>query len=157
MIRPTYKLGNLERRPAAGLAVQLISGTQLKKWGNQKEKMLLSTYLIDSLLIRSFFCYGVAMTATNVALRKSANQSSTARGGSAMNAIDGDRSVFHDVGGTGGRCSETSKEASPWWMADLMRPTAVNAVRVTTRTCCGTVKSHFPFWYISTRLNLHIT
>lgn len=54
-----------------------------------------------------------------------------------MNAIDGDRSVFHDVGGTGGRCSETSKEASPWWMADLMRPTAVNAVRMTTRTCCG--------------------
>nr|CAH0105825.1 unnamed protein product [Daphnia galeata] len=74
--------------------------------------------------------------ATNVALRKSANQSSTARGGSALNAIDGDRSTFHDVGGTGGRCAETSKEASPWWMADLMRPTAVNAVRVTTRTCC---------------------
>ena len=46
LIRPTYKLGNLERRPAAGLAVQLISGTQLKKWGNQKEKMFLSTYLI---------------------------------------------------------------------------------------------------------------
>lgn len=54
-----------------------------------------------------------------------------------MNAIDGDRSVFHDVGGTGGRCSETSKEASPWWMADLMRPTPVNAVRLTTRACCG--------------------
>ena len=56
------------------------------------------------------------MTATNVALRKSANQSSTARGGSALNAIDGDRSTFHDVGGTGGRCAETSKEASPWWI-----------------------------------------
>ena len=90
------------------------------------------------------------MTATNVALRKSANQSSTARGGSALNAIDGDRSTFHDVGGTGGRCAETSKEASPWWMADLMRPTAVNAVRVTTRTCCGTYsKKKIPIFWIS--------
>jgi hypothetical protein len=93
------------------------------------------------------------MTATNVALRKSANQSSTARGGSALNAIDGDRSTFHDVGGTGGRCAETSKEASPWWMADLMRPTAVNAVRVTTRTCCGTYSKKkfaiFGFFFMS--------
>ena len=79
----------------------------------------------------------VNILANNAALRKSANQSSTARGGSALNAIDGDRSVHHDVGGTGGRCSETNKEANPWWMADLMRPSAVNAVRITTRTCCG--------------------
>ena len=73
----------------------------------------------------------------NVALQKGANQSSTARGGSALNAVDGDRSSHHDVGGTGGRCSETNKEFSPWWKADLMQSTIVNAVRVTTRSCCG--------------------
>jgi len=72
-----------------------------------------------------------------VALRKSANQSSTARGGSALNAIDGDRSVHHDVGGTGGRCSETNSEVSPWWMADLMKSYPVYAVRITSRSCCG--------------------
>lgn len=72
----------------------------------------------------------------NVALQKGANQSSTARGGSALNAVDGDRSSHHDVGGTGGRCSETNKEFSPWWKADLMQSTIVNAVRVTTRSCC---------------------
>lgn len=71
-----------------------------------------------------------------MALRKSANQSSTARGGSALNAIDGDLSVHHDVGGTGGRCSETNLESSPWWMADLMAPFTVYAVRITTRSCC---------------------
>jgi len=74
---------------------------------------------------------------TNVVLRKTANQSSTNRGGSAMNAIDGDRSIHHDDGGTGARCSETSAEMSPWWMANLMSPLVVNAVRITTRACCG--------------------
>lgn len=90
-------------------------------------------YVFVSVSRQHFLC----IAASNVALRKSANQSSTARGGSAMNAIDGDRSVHHDVGGTGGRCSETNKDIGPWWMADLMRTATVNAVRITTRACCG--------------------
>jgi hypothetical protein len=106
-----------------------------KKEKTKREKMLSRICCVYTIISRVSFFF---TTATNVALRKSANQSSTARGGSALNAIDGDRSTFHDVGGTGGRCAETAKEASPWWMGDLMRPTAVNAVRLTTRTCCGT-------------------
>jgi hypothetical protein len=118
------------------------SSSSVAQWEIEKEKRENQTgknVKPDLLCVYNYFtCIFFFTTATNVALRKSANQSSTARGGSALNAIDGDRSTFHDVGGTGGRCAETAKEASPWWMGDLMRPTAVNAVRVTTRTCCGT-------------------
>ncbi|XP_018565850.1 sushi, von Willebrand factor type A, EGF and pentraxin domain-containing protein 1 [Anoplophora glabripennis] len=69
----------------------------------------------------------------NIAFRKPANQSTTVRGGTALNANDGEKSTSHD----GKRCSETQKEASPWWQVDLLRPYAVKVVRVTTRGCCG--------------------
>ncbi|XP_054274093.1 sushi, von Willebrand factor type A, EGF and pentraxin domain-containing protein 1-like [Macrosteles quadrilineatus] len=71
--------------------------------------------------------------ATNVGLRRPANQSTTVRGGSAGNANDGDLATVHD----GRRCSETMREASPWWSVDLLRPYPVSAVRITTRGCCG--------------------
>ncbi|GLV42687.1 furrowed [Carabus blaptoides fortunei] len=70
---------------------------------------------------------------TNVAYRKPANQSTTVRGGGAGNANDGERTTEHD----GRRCTETQKEASPWWQVDLLRPYAIKVVRVTTRGCCG--------------------
>ncbi|KAF5269538.1 hypothetical protein FQA39_LY08727 [Lamprigera yunnana] len=70
---------------------------------------------------------------TNVAFRKPANQSTSVRGGGALNANDGEKSTDHD----GKRCTETQKEASPWWMVDLLRPYSVKVVRVTTRGCCG--------------------
>lgn len=70
---------------------------------------------------------------TNIAYRKPANQSTTVRGGSALNANDGEKSTEHD----GKRCSETQKEASPWWKVDLLQAYAVKVVRVTTRGCCG--------------------
>ncbi|XP_008192271.2 sushi, von Willebrand factor type A, EGF and pentraxin domain-containing protein 1 [Tribolium castaneum] len=70
---------------------------------------------------------------TNIAYRKPANQSTTVRGGSALNANDGEKSTEHD----GKRCSETQKEASPWWHVDLLQPYPVKVVRVTTRGCCG--------------------
>ncbi|XP_063235944.1 sushi, von Willebrand factor type A, EGF and pentraxin domain-containing protein 1 [Bacillus rossius redtenbacheri] len=70
---------------------------------------------------------------TNVALRRPANQSTTVRGGAAANGNDGDATTVHD----GRRCTETMKEASPWWAVDLLRPYGVKAVRVTTRGCCG--------------------
>ncbi|XP_046996037.1 sushi, von Willebrand factor type A, EGF and pentraxin domain-containing protein 1 [Schistocerca americana] len=70
---------------------------------------------------------------TNIALRRPANQSTTVRGGAAGNGNDGEATTVHD----GRRCTETMKEASPWWSVDLLRPYAVGVVRVTTRGCCG--------------------
>lgn len=70
---------------------------------------------------------------TNVAVHKPANQSTTARGGSAGNANDGDPTTVHD----GRRCTETLKEPSPWWSVDLLQPYPVRAVSITTRGCCG--------------------
>lgn len=86
-------------------------------------KVLLLCYLLSYL----------SDSGTNVALRRPANQSTTVRGGSAGNANDGEMSTVHD----GRHCSETLKEASPWWQVDLLRPYPVAAVRVTTRSCCG--------------------
>lgn len=70
---------------------------------------------------------------TNVALRRPANQSTTVRGGAAGNANDGEKTTVHD----GRRCTETMKEASPWWQVDLLRPYPIRVVRITTRGCCG--------------------
>ncbi|XP_074034332.1 CUB and Sushi multiple domains furrowed [Leptinotarsa decemlineata] len=69
----------------------------------------------------------------NVAYRRPANQSTTVKGGSAVNANDGDKSTEHD----GKRCSETYKETSPWWQVDLLRPYPIKTIRITTRGCCG--------------------
>ncbi|CAG9857786.1 unnamed protein product [Phyllotreta striolata] len=66
-------------------------------------------------------------------IQRPANQSTTVKGGSALNANDGDKSTEHD----GKRCSETQKETSPWWQVDLLKPYAVKAIRITTRGCCG--------------------
>nr|CAD7424680.1 unnamed protein product [Timema monikensis] len=51
---------------------------------------------------------------TNIALMKPANQSTTVRGGAAANGNDGERTPVHD----GKSCTETMKEASPWWMVE---------------------------------------
>ncbi|PSN44564.1 hypothetical protein C0J52_12430 [Blattella germanica] len=75
----------------------------------------------------------IFVSGTNIAFRKPANQSTTVRGGTAANGNDGERTTVHD----GKRCTETMKEASPWWMVDLLRPYPVGVVRVTTRGCCG--------------------
>lgn len=68
-----------------------------------------------------------------MAFRKPANQSTTVRGGPAANGNDGEKTTEHD----GKRCTETQREASPWWQVDLLRHYAVKVVRVTTRGCCG--------------------
>lgn len=80
-------------------------------------------------LLKTNFCE----TGVNIAFRKPANQSTTVRGGSALNANDGELSSDHETK----KCSETQKEASPWWQVDLLRAYAVKVVRVTTRGCCG--------------------
>lgn len=83
---------------------------------------------------------------TNVALRRPANQSTSVRGGAASNANDGDKTTVHD----GKKCTETMKEASPWWQVDLLRPYPIRVVRITTRGCCGKAE----FWTIRSRIIL---
>lgn len=73
-------------------------------------------------------------TGTNVAYRKPVNQSSATRSGPAFYANDGKPgNQIPD----GQECSETQKEASPWWRVDLLAPQTVRVVRITTRGCCG--------------------
>ncbi|XP_058831094.1 sushi, von Willebrand factor type A, EGF and pentraxin domain-containing protein 1 [Topomyia yanbarensis] len=71
---------------------------------------------------------------TNVAFRKPVNQSSATRSGPASLANDGKPGNQNP---DGQECSETQKEASPWWRVDLLTPEAVRVVRITTRGCCG--------------------
>lgn len=77
----------------------------------------------------------------NVAVRKPANQSSTIRGGSAINANDGDKTTVHD----GKRCTETMKELSPWWQVDLLKPYPIKIIRITTRGCCGRLMLYYKY------------
>uniref|UniRef100_A0A336K2F8 CSON012544 protein n=1 Tax=Culicoides sonorensis TaxID=179676 RepID=A0A336K2F8_CULSO len=71
---------------------------------------------------------------TNVAYRKPTNQSSSTRGGPATYANDG---KLGNQNPDGQECSETLKEASPWWKVDLLAPQMIKVVRITTRGCCG--------------------
>lgn len=90
-------------------------------------------FIVTYLTLDKFYTTFSFFSGTNIAFRKPANQSTSVRGGGAGNANDGERSTEHD----GRRCSETQKEASPWWQVDLLKPYAVKVVRVTTRGCCG--------------------
>ncbi|XP_045463202.1 sushi, von Willebrand factor type A, EGF and pentraxin domain-containing protein 1 [Harmonia axyridis] len=69
---------------------------------------------------------------TNVAYRKPTNQSTTVRSGNPENANSGQEAESNNA-----KCSETQKEASPWWNVDLLKPYPVKVVRITTRGCCG--------------------
>lgn len=69
-----------------------------------------------------------------MAYRKPVNQSSATRSGPAFYANDGKPgNQIPD----GQECSETQKEASPWWRVDLLEPQTIRVVRITTRGCCG--------------------
>ncbi|XP_053916644.1 uncharacterized protein LOC104063070 [Cuculus canorus] len=71
--------------------------------------------------------------AQNLALRRPATQSSTtARSGSAINAVDGNK----DGNWRSGSCSQTEKEREPWWTLDLGWRRAVAAVVVWNRLDC---------------------
>jgi fibronectin-binding autotransporter adhesin len=70
----------------------------------------------------------------NVARGKSATQSSTASGGVASRAVDG------NTNGTwgSGSVTHTNTEGNPWWQVDLGADTAINQVLMYNRTdCCG--------------------
>jgi hypothetical protein len=63
-----------------------------------------------------------------------ATQSSTAEGGVAFRAIDGNA---HTNWGSNS-CTHTKNEVNPWWQVDLGSTQAIKAVQVTNRgDCCG--------------------
>ncbi|XP_055388118.1 sushi, von Willebrand factor type A, EGF and pentraxin domain-containing protein 1 [Condylostylus longicornis] len=75
-----------------------------------------------------------SVCAVNIATGKPTNQSSSSRLGPSKFANDG---MLGNKNPDGEECSETLKEVSPWWQIDLLVPEIINAVRITTRTCCG--------------------
>lgn len=116
----------------------------LRRWRNYN--MLINFQLLVSRQVRRIFldqapiadCWWMTLdfssTGTNVAYRKPVNQSSATRSGPAQYANDGKPgNQIPD----GQECSETQKEASPWWRVDLLAPQTVRVVRITTRGCCG--------------------
>jgi len=63
-----------------------------------------------------------------------ATQSSTAHGGSASRAIDGNEKSAWG----GGSCTHTSTHTNPWWQVDLGSSQAISGIRITNRgDCCG--------------------
>ena len=115
---------------AAGFSEALLSAYQKEGFTSHKTAVCI---IIESETPTSHLSTFICFAGTNVALRKPANQSTTVRGGAAANGNDGERTTVHD----GKRCTETMKEASPWWMVDLLKPYPIGVVRVTTRGCCG--------------------
>lgn len=71
---------------------------------------------------------------TNVALGKTASQSSTAHGGSAARAVDGNSDGNYNAGSV----THTNSDANPWWQVDLGQNYFVVSVDVWNRTdCCA--------------------
>jgi len=116
---------------AAGFSEALSSLYQIESFTSHKTAVYTYIHTFRTSNLTSKYVYLPA--GTNVALRKPANQSTTVRGGAAANGNDGESTTVHD----GKRCTETMKEASPWWMVDLLKPYPIGVVRVTTRGCCG--------------------
>ncbi|CAH1271437.1 ZAN [Branchiostoma lanceolatum] len=71
---------------------------------------------------------------TNIALNRFAIQSSTARGGPASHAVDGNDSPLYGSSS----CTHTAQESDPWWRVDLGTSQSVGRVVVTNRKdCCS--------------------
>lgn len=76
----------------------------------------------------------VKKTHRNVALGKSATQSSTGFGGSASRGVDGKKDGQWRNGGV----THTGRQTDPWWFVDLETETEIDLVRVYNRMdCCG--------------------
>ncbi|XP_070538275.1 uncharacterized protein [Ptychodera flava] len=70
----------------------------------------------------------------NLASDKLASQSSIYAYGSAIKAIDGDKTNDY----SGRSCTQTQKEHQPWWKVDLGREFEIHDVIITNRgDCCG--------------------
>jgi putative heme-binding domain-containing protein len=67
----------------------------------------------------------------NVALKKKATQSSTAHGGSAGKAVDGNKS---GIFGDGGQTHSREGEDNPWWQVDLGGDYPIERIEIYNRT-----------------------
>ncbi|CAH1256177.1 TECPR2 [Branchiostoma lanceolatum] len=77
---------------------------------------------------------GAAVGTTNIALNRPAAQSSTAYGGAAGRAVDGNDNAMW----AGKSCTHTTGENNPWWRVDLGTSRSVGRVVVTNRKdCCS--------------------
>ena len=74
--------------------------------------------------------------APDLALNKTASQNSTAWGGVASRAVDGNT----NINWSGGSCTHTNEEANPWWRVDLGSPFPVAEVVIVNRDCMGTCR-----------------
>ncbi|XP_070538285.1 uncharacterized protein [Ptychodera flava] len=68
----------------------------------------------------------------NLALKQKASQSSTFAFGSAVRAVDGDKSNNYSERS----CTHTQKEYQPWWKVDLGREYQIHEVIITNRADC---------------------
>jgi len=76
----------------------------------------------------------VALTSQNVALHKYVTQSSTATGGEAYRAIDGNTSGIFSSGSV----TLTASANQPWWQIDLGASASIGTINVWSRTdCCA--------------------
>jgi putative heme-binding domain-containing protein len=67
----------------------------------------------------------------NVALKKKARQSSTAHGGTAAKAVDGNKGGTF---GDGGQAHSREGEDNPWWEVDLARDVPIERIEIYNRT-----------------------
>jgi hypothetical protein len=86
---------------------------------------------------------------SNIAVGKAARQSSTANGGVASRAVDGNTSGnWTDLSVT-----QTISETKPWWQVDLGQSYAIDSLQLWNRTdCCAARLSNFYVFVSSTDL-----
>uniref|UniRef100_A0A3Q3FVK8 Fucolectin tachylectin-4 pentraxin-1 domain-containing protein n=1 Tax=Labrus bergylta TaxID=56723 RepID=A0A3Q3FVK8_9LABR len=89
---------------------------------------VLKTYLLF-LLTGEYLFTQLGVLMQNVALSRTADQSSSHPDGPARNAVDGNR----DPNFAKGSCSLTHQESNPWWRVDLQNVYTVTAVMITNR------------------------
>jgi alpha-L-fucosidase 2 len=78
---------------------------------------------------------------TNLALRKTATQSSTGYGGDPGRAVDGNTDGHYFNGKS---VSHTNSEQGAWWQVDLGASYPIGLIRIWNRTdCCGERLSNF--------------
>uniref|UniRef100_A0A3Q3FFB4 Fucolectin tachylectin-4 pentraxin-1 domain-containing protein n=1 Tax=Labrus bergylta TaxID=56723 RepID=A0A3Q3FFB4_9LABR len=80
-------------------------------------------------IVCACLCVCVCVLMQNVALSRTADQSSSHPDGPARNAVDGNR----DPNFAKGSCSLTHQESNPWWRVDLQNVYTVTAVMITNR------------------------
>uniref|UniRef100_A0A3Q3L4D7 Fucolectin tachylectin-4 pentraxin-1 domain-containing protein n=1 Tax=Labrus bergylta TaxID=56723 RepID=A0A3Q3L4D7_9LABR len=108
--------------------LSLNEETNQRKMGEDIPDFVLKTYLLF-LLTGEYLFTQLGVLMQNVALSRTADQSSSHPDGPARNAVDGNR----DPNFAKGSCSLTHQESNPWWRVDLQNVYTVTAVMITNR------------------------